>query len=70
MIKLKLTDEEARVLIRILSKVGGDPDGMRGTMDNIFNELRNQGVPYRWQDTEKYLEGNLFFRKRAVDNGD
>jgi hypothetical protein len=38
-VNLSLTEEEAGVLYSVLERVGGDPLGPRGAIQNIYNEL-------------------------------
>ena len=63
-VTLTLTDEEARALHSILSRVGGSPEGARGDADAIRHALtcagyRTPNWPIR---SDRYrIEGNLIF---------
>jgi uncharacterized protein YqgV (UPF0045/DUF77 family) len=60
-ITLELTDEQAVALARVVGRVGGNPDGMRGHIDHVVNSLRKQGVEYDIYTSETVLDGNLYF---------
>lgn len=41
---LELTGKEAGVLLRILMRIGGDPNGPRGAADSIAAALNRLGI--------------------------
>jgi len=55
-VMLSLSKEASSVLYRVLWRVGGDPNGPRGLVDEILEELRRIGV----ETTHTYtLVGNV-----------
>ncbi len=63
MYNLSLTQEQAEVLVEILSRISGDPESTRGIADDIRENLNNLGVYSTLGTEDKYpSEGNITFR--------
>lgn len=63
---LDLTHEEARVLMIILSKVGGHPSHtLRGYQSSIFDALENAGYKYTSADMVA-IDGGLTFSRNLL----
>jgi len=41
---ITMTTRDAEILVRLLCRVGGSPDGHRGTMDRILYALQDAGI--------------------------
>jgi hypothetical protein len=60
-IHLELTEEEAQALACVLGKVGGKPEGRRGTTEGVLRALERTGVKWFGTPTLKDLKGSLTF---------
>ena len=65
---LRMTELEAGTLRQILSRIGGDPTGPRGTLDNIGAAIVQAGVEKTGFKTEIYCgSGPAYLR---IEKGD
>ena len=67
---LRMTVEEAGTLKQVINKIGGDPEGPRGVLEEIIISLSRAGVESTTHETEIYfsvLDGVPYLR---IEKGD
>lgn len=70
-VNLKLTKRQASVLMSVLYRIGGNPNGPRGEMDKIAQQLKGAGVKTRFRaDNTKEFKNNIFFPDTFVIDDD
>jgi hypothetical protein len=64
MITLDLTNEQAKVLLTVLHRVGGPPSGLRLYCDDIIDMLAEAGIDdaYGSEVIDYTISGQIYFR--------